>query len=125
VLAGIRRALLILIAIAAPTAVFSLLLGLAAGSQISRAVATGFYLVGASLMVVGLLSGVRGPVRAIGTSDAAGAPLFGSGLFAPRRFRKATDEERRDALSTAVLLLVLGLVLVAFGVVADAEVELL
>lgn len=123
-LAGIRRALLILLAIAAPTAVFSLLLGLAAGTPVSRALATGFYLVGASIMVVGILSGVRGPVRATGTGDADPASLFGLG-FGRRRLRKATDEERQDARSTAVLFLVLGLALVALGVVADAEVELL
>jgi hypothetical protein len=123
VLAGVRRALQILVGISAPTALVSLLLGLAFGTPVSRALATGFYLVGSLIMVVGLLSGVRGPVRSTATSESSAASLFGLG-FAPRRLRKATEDERRDALFTAVGFLLLGLVLIAFGVIADAEVEL-
>ena len=125
-LAGIRRALLILATISAPTAVFSLLLGLGLGTPVSRSLATGFYIVGSVLMLVGVLAGVRGPLRTMEAPSDAAAPasLFGLG-GGPRRVRKATDEERRDAVSTTLLFLVLGLVLVAFGVVADAETELL
>jgi hypothetical protein len=124
VLAGIRRALIILTSIAAPTAVFSALIGLAAGTGVTHALATGFYIVGALIMIVGVLSGVRGPLRSEPLSDTDAGSVLGLG-FGPRRLRKATDEERRDAVSTAVLFLVLGFVLVAFGVVADSEVELL
>jgi len=125
VIAGIRRGLLILAAIAAPTAVVSLLLGLAAGTAVQRALATGFYVVGAMLMVAGVLSGARGPLRAAPPGDAGDAsPLFGMGL-GRRRLRKATDEERRETVFGAMLFLVLGLMLVALGVVADAENELL
>jgi hypothetical protein len=46
VIAGIRRVLLILASIAVPTALISLLLGLAAGMGARNAVATGFYVVG-------------------------------------------------------------------------------
>jgi hypothetical protein len=122
VLAGVRRTLQILLGISVPTALVSLLLGLALGTPVTRALATGFYLVGSLIMVVGLLSGVRGPVRSTPTEESA-ASLFGLG-FAPRRLRKATEDERRDALSTAILFLLLGLVLIAFGVIADAEVDL-
>jgi hypothetical protein len=124
VLAGIRRALQIFAGVAVPTALFSLLLGLAFGTPVTRALATGFYLVGSLIMVVGILSGVRGPVRSTAMSESDPGSLFGMG-FAPRRLRKATEDERRDALSTAVLFLILGLVLVSFGVVADTEVDLL
>lgn len=124
-IAGIRRGLLILAAIAVPTAVVSLLLGLAAGTAVHRSLATGFYIVGAMLMLVGVLSGARGPLRAMPSDDARDAsPLFGMGL-GRRRLRKATDEERREAVFGAMLFLVLGLVLVALGAVADAEIELL
>jgi hypothetical protein len=132
VLAGIRRGLLILAAIAVPTALLSVLLGLAAGGSVQRALATGFYLVGAMLMVVGLLSGARGPFRpapledagdAETPSDAEASPLFGMG-FRRRRLRTATGEERRDAVFGAVLFLVLGLVLVALGALADSEIDL-
>jgi hypothetical protein len=125
VIAGIRRGLLILAAIAAPTAVVSLLLGFAAGTAVQRALATGFYVVGAMLMLMGVLSGARGPLRAAPPGDADDAPpLFGMGL-GRRRLRKATDEERREAVFGAVLFLFLGLMLVALGVVADAEIQLL
>ena len=125
-LAGVRRTLQILVGIAAPTALVSLLLGLALGTPATRALATGFYLVGCLIMVVGILSGVRGPVRSTPTTEAEApaASLFGLG-FAPRRLRKATEDERRDALSTAVLFLFLGLLLVVFGVIADPRAKLL
>ncbi len=121
---GIRRGVLIFAAIAVPTAVVSLLLGLAAGTAVRSALATGFYVVGAMLMVVGVLSGARGPLRAASPEDPAeAAGLFGMGL-GRRRLRKASDEERREAVFGAMLFLVLGLMLVALGVVADAENEL-
>jgi hypothetical protein len=123
VLAGTRRALQIFAGVAVPTALVSLLLGLAFGAPALRALATGFYLVGSLIMVVGVLSGVRGPVRST-LSESDPGSLFGMG-GSPRRLRKATEEERRDAFATAVLFLILGLVLVSFGVAADTEVDLL
>jgi hypothetical protein len=76
------------------------------------------------LMVVGVLSGARGPLRSASPNDPAeAAGLFGMGL-GRRRVRKASDEERREAVSGAVLFLLLGLTLVVLGVLADAESEL-
>lgn len=122
---GIRRGLLILAAIAVPTALISLLLGLASGMAVGSALATGFYVVGAMLMVVGVLSGARGPLRSARPDDPGeAASLFGMGP-GRRRLRKATDEERREAVFGAMLFLVLGLVLVTLGVVADSEMKLL
>jgi hypothetical protein len=122
---GIRRGLLIFAAIAVPTALISLLLGLASDMAVGSALATGFYAVGAMLMIVGVLSGARGPLRSASQNDPAeAASLFGMGL-GRRRLRKATDDERRDAVFGAMLFLVLGLVLVALGVVADSETKLL
>ena len=124
-IAGIRRGLLIFGAIAVPTAVVSLLLGLATGTAVQRALATGFYIVGAMLMLLGVLSGARGPLRAAPAGDAGDAsPLFGMGL-GRRRLRTATGEERREAVFGALLFLVLGLILVALGAVAEAGIELL
>lgn len=122
---GIRRGLLIFAAIAVPTALISLLLGLASDMAVGSALATGFYAVGAMLMIVGVLSGARGPLRSASQNDPGeAASLFGMGL-GRRRLRKATDDERRDAVFGAMLFLVLGLVLVALGVVADSETKLL
>jgi hypothetical protein len=42
-----------------------------------------------------------------------------------RGVRAATGGERQDALATTVLFLVLGMVLIALGVVADSRVDLL
>jgi hypothetical protein len=124
VITGLRRSLQILAAIAVPTALISLLFGLAAGTGVRSAVATGFYVVGAMLMIVGVLSGARGPLRAASPEDPGeAAALFGMGL-GRRRLRKATDDERREAVFGAVLFLVLGLMLVVLGVLADAESEL-
>jgi 1,4-dihydroxy-2-naphthoate octaprenyltransferase len=123
VLAGVRRTLQILIGIAAPTAVFSALLGLAFGTAVTRALATGFYLVGSLIMLVGILSGVRGPVRSMATGEASPASLLGLG-FAGRRLRTASEDERRDAVFTAILFLFIGLALIALGVIADPQVKL-
>jgi hypothetical protein len=125
VIEGIRRGLLILAAIAVPTALVSLLLGVASGLAVGSALATGFYAVGAMLMVVGVLSGARGPLRSASPNDPSeAASIFGMGL-GRRRLRKATDEERREAVSGAMLFLVLGLLLVVLGVVADSKAKLL
>jgi hypothetical protein len=124
VIAGIRRVVLVVAAIAVPTALISLLFGLGAGTDVWSALATGFYVVGAMLMVVGVLSGVRGPLRSATPNDPAeAASLFGMGL-GRRRVRKATDEERRETVFGAVLFLTLGLALVVLGVVADPKNEL-
>jgi hypothetical protein len=125
VIEGIRRGLLILAAIAVPTALVSLLLGVASGMAVGSALATGFYAVGAMLMVVGVLSGARGPLRSASPNDPSeAASIFGMGP-GRRRLRKATDEERREAVSGAMLFLVLGLLLVVLGVVADSKAKLL
>jgi hypothetical protein len=77
------------------------------------------------LMVVGVLSGARGPLRSASPNDPSeAASIFGMGL-GRRRLRKATDEERREAVSGAMLFLVLGLLLVVLGVVADSKAKLL
>ena len=123
---GVRRMLAIVAGVSAVTLVVSLLGALALGSDLARAVATGFYLAGAFFIVVGVFSGVRGPVRPGKTDEEAPAAvgLFGIGL-SYRGVRTATATERQDALVTAVLFLGLGVTLIVFGVLADSQVELL
>ena len=111
--------------VSAATLVMSLLAGLALGAGVGRSIATGFYIVGAFFIVVGVFSGIRGPVRpAKNDEDGAAVGLFGIGLAA-RGVRAATAVERQDALVTAVLFLALGVTLIIFGVLADSTVELL
>jgi hypothetical protein len=124
VLAGARRTLLALGAVAAVTAVLAALGALAAGGSVVGAVSTGFYLVGAFLMVAGFFSGNRGPLRSRGDErdDVPSAMLFGVGMAG--RFRSATNNERRDAIATAGLFLLAGVVLVALGVALDERIAL-
>jgi hypothetical protein len=117
-----RRIAILLTVVLGITAAVSMLVGLLAGSSLARSVSTGFYLVGCFLIVLGFFSGIRGPVRARGR-DEDERPLsafFSSGIWAG--VRSATSDERTDALATAWLFLLLGVVLVLAGVLVDSRV---
>jgi hypothetical protein len=125
-LAGLRRLVVLLAVVAGLTIGLSLLVGLALGSSAGRAVATGLYVVGSFFLVVGVLSGIRGPVRPKGDDegrDAVGG-LFGVGIFS-RGIRTASDDERSDATSTSWLFLTLGLLLLVLAVAVDGRTRLL
>ena len=107
------------------TVLISLLVALALGTPAGRAVPTGLYVVGAFLLVVGVFSGIRGPVRPKGGDegrDAVGG-LFGIGIFA-KGIRTASADERSDARSTSWLFLALGFLLIALGVAVDGRASL-
>jgi hypothetical protein len=107
------------------TVALSLLVGLALDSSPARAVPTGLYVVGSFLLVTGVFSGVRGPLRPKGGDegrDASGA-LFGVGIFS-QGIRTATPDERRDAHSTTWLFLTLGLLLIVLAVAIDSRASL-
>jgi hypothetical protein len=125
-LAGLRRLVVLLAVVAGLTIGLSLLVGLALGSSAGRAVATGLYVVGSFFLVVGVLSGIRGPVRPKGDDegrDAVGG-LFGVGISS-RGIRTASDDERSDATSTSWLFLTLGLLLLVLAVAVDGRTRLL
>ena len=61
--AAARRFATLLVAVAAGTAVLSLILGALLGSAPSRSVAVGLYLVGCALLLGGFFVGNRGPFR--------------------------------------------------------------
>ncbi len=116
-LAALRRFGALLVASAAVTAAASVLLGLLLGASASRAIALGFYIVGSVLLLAGFFVGNRGPVR---TKTESGAlPFFGA-----RQVRWATPEEREEAINYSALLVSLGFVLIALGVVSDTRFEL-
>ena len=95
-------------------------IGLAFGSSVSRAAATGLYLVGCFLIVLGVFAGIRGPLRPAGSDedgDALGS-LLGIGIFA-KGVRSATSEERADARATAWLFLAMGLTMIVVGIALD------
>ena len=125
-LAGVRRFGGLLLAVAAFVAVLSIAAGLAFGASVGRSLATGFYLVGSFLLLVGVFAGIRGPLRPRGGDegrDAMGG-LFGIGVFS-RGARTATVDERRDARATTWLFLALGLCLIGLGVGVDGRASLL
>jgi hypothetical protein len=125
VLKGLRRLLAIFAVVAGVTGAVSLLAGLAFGSSASRSVATGFYLVGVLVLVLGVAAGVRGPLRAKRVDDRETmGSLFGVGVSA-RGVRPATAEEQRDAAAVAGLLLGLGLALILVAIGADSDTDLL
>jgi hypothetical protein len=124
-LAAARRTLLLLAAIGAITLAGSVLAALVLDVDYARAIATGFYVVGAFVVIVGFLSGARGPLRPKSDPedrDAVSA-MFGFGVSS-RGVRAATEEERADAVGTAGLFVILGLALIAIGVIADTRFDL-
>jgi hypothetical protein len=111
--AAARRFGLLLGALAAGTGVLALLLGLAFGAGVSRSLSVGWYIVGSILLISGFFVGNRGPARPEGE---------GWSVFSLRRWvRWATPDEQRETLSLSAVLVVLGFVLIALGVLADTR----
>jgi uncharacterized membrane protein HdeD (DUF308 family) len=125
-LAAGRRFAGLLGVLVALTVGVSLLAGLALGESAARSVATGLYVAGCFLLVVGVLAGIRGPVRPKGEEEdrPSVGGLFGIGVFA-QGMRKASADERRDASSTSWLFLSLGIALLVLGIAVDARTDLL
>ena len=84
--------------------------GLAVGSSFERAISVGFYVFGALILIGGFFVGNRGPLRPQGE---------GFFLLRPRSVRPATQAEREEAVNMSAILVVLGLVLIVFGVAVD------
>ncbi len=96
------------------------LIGLALGSSVWRSAATGLYVVGCFLVVLGVFAGVRGPLRPSGSDeegDALGS-LLGVGIFS-KGVRSATSDERADARATAWLFLAMGVTMIVAGIALD------
>jgi len=108
-----RRIALICAAIVVATVAVSVLLGLAAGGSLQRAVAVGFYVAGAVLLVGCFVVGARGPLRGVSRSGET-VPLL-----AARGVRRATSDERLEASRVAILLFFLGLLQIVLGGLVD------
>jgi hypothetical protein len=113
--AAARRFLLLLGGIAGLTLAAAVPIGVLTG-DVSRAVATAFYLVGAFMLVVAFFIGNRGPVR---LNDGE------KGETSSSRFYWAGPSEREATLNSSALFVVLGIVLLACGVLADSRYPLL
>ena len=96
----------------AAAAVVALLIGLAAGASVGRALSLGWYIVGCRAADQRLLRRQPGPVAAAGRGVER--------TFSMQRWvRWATPEEQREAISFSALLVILGFVLIALGAFAD------
>jgi len=125
-LAAARRFAVLLAVVAGVTAGISVLAALAVDASAGAVVPRGLYVVGCFLLLVGVFSGIRGPVRPKGGDegrDGVGG-LFGIGIFA-QGIRTASADERRDARATSWLFFSLGLALIVLGVAADGRTSLL
>jgi hypothetical protein len=99
------------------TVLLSLLFGAMAGASLQRAIAVGFYLIGCIVLVFGFFVGNRGPLRHERDEQAERPTLFG---MIPRGVRRATPEERREAVSVSFLFIILGLSLIILGALSDS-----
>ena len=95
------------------TVLVSLLFGALAGASVQRSIAIGFYLVGCLILIFGFFVGNRGPLRHDRKDDEKPS-------FIPRGVRRASAEERREAVNVSVLFIVLGLGLILLGAVSDS-----
>lgn len=124
-LAAGRRLVVLVGGAVAVTAVVSAAIGAAFGSSPARSAATGLYLIGCFLIVIGVLSGLRGPVRPRDAEDAQRpvAGLFGFGIFSAG-VRTASADERADARATTWLFLAVGATMIVVGVLLDPRTSL-
>jgi hypothetical protein len=113
-LAGGGRRLVTLVAgISAVTTVVSLAFGVLLQASALRSISVGLYVVGAGLIAIGCVHGVRGPIRVSGSSGTFGIERSG--------IRWATREEQEESIAASALFVVLGLALLLIGLLADAR----
>jgi hypothetical protein len=111
--AAARRFGILFAVLAGGTGAVALLLGLAFGAGIGRSLSLGWYIVGSTLLISGFFIGNRGPSRPQGE---------GWNPFSLQRWtRWATPDEQREAISLSAVLVVLGFIIIAMGVVADTR----
>jgi hypothetical protein len=108
-----RRIAVIFLVLAGGTGALALLIGLAAGAGIGRALSVGWYSIGSVLLISGFFIGNRGPARPQGEGWSA---------FSLQRWvRWASPDEQRESISFSALLVVLGFVLIILGAIADTR----
>jgi hypothetical protein len=118
--AALRRLALAVALSVGVTAAGSAVVGALVGSSIDRALVLGFYLMGCLLMVAGFFLGNRGPARVSSESPRPMATPFG--IFSgDRKLRWATLGEQEETINSSALLIGLGVVLVAVGVLLDSR----
>lgn len=114
---AVLRVLVLMAGASALVVVVSVPLGLAAHTSLNRALALGFYAVGALLVTLGLLAGNKGPFRRVDED----APALGVG----RSLRRATLDELLETINLSVVMVAVGFVLCAIGVAIDDRYRLI
>jgi hypothetical protein len=91
--------------------------GALSGRSIAHALATGYYVVGAAILVGSFVLGSRGPWRSEVEDVGLDTATFRSRTR--RRRRKATLEERAESKRSSFGLFLLGVALVVLGALVD------
>jgi hypothetical protein len=118
-LAALKRFALLVLLCVGVTVTGSLLIGLLAGASVDRALALGFYGMGCFLLICGFFVGNRGPT--VVDSESPGPMVLPMLNFAGRRLRWATGSEQNETMSSSAVFIVLGLVMVAIGILVDSR----
>src|SRR3954452_24143589 len=113
-LAAARRIAVLLWVIAGGPVTGAVLIGLASGTGLNRAMTVGLYLVGCFLHVGGFFLGNWGPVR-LGSGEEGSA----------RKVRWASRDERVLQLNESAILICVGFALIVIAVVLDDRTRLL
>jgi hypothetical protein len=116
--AGLRRFGGFVLGTAVAVAVGSIIAGLLFHSELRRAIALGFYVVGSLFIVVGFFYGVRPPVRMTGEGGATPG-FLGSLASAGGSARWADRDDLEASLGASAVFVAIGLVLVVIGVAVD------
>lgn len=117
--AGLRRLFLLILGAAAVTAAGSVAIGAILGASYGRALTVGFYLAGCFMMLAGFFIGNRGPARM--KSEARGGAGGIGMLLGGRDLRWASLREQDETINNSAVYIVLGLVLVAIGILFDSR----
>ena len=113
---GLARLGVMWLGLAAVIALISIGIALLAGFPVRRGVSVGWIATGSLITIVGVLHGLRPPVRIDREQSQLG--MFGV-VLTGGQVRRATLEERDDALGSSVLFVVLGVVLLVLGLLLD------
>jgi hypothetical protein len=112
---ALKRIAILVTIVVGGTALASLVLGALAGASALRALAVGFYAVGAAVLVGSFVIGVRGPLRPEWGEDQDGQIVNPNRGILPRSVRRATADERTESRRNSLGLFVFGMTLVLIG----------
>jgi hypothetical protein len=115
--AALPRIVALLAIVLGGTTAVAVGVGALAGRSIAHSLATGYYVVGAAVLVGSFVLGSRGPWRSEMDDVVLDASMFRS--RARRRRRKATPEERAESKRSSFGLFMLGVALVLLGALVD------